>query len=819
MEIINNQGGGLLGNNTNNQGGGLFGNNTNNQGGGLFGNNKTNNQGGLFGNISNNNSNQGGGLFGNSSNNNQGGGLFGNTTNQGGGLFNNNNNSNSIFGNSNNNTGGGLFSNNTNSNSLFSNNNNNLNSTNATSLFGNNNSNTNQGNSLFGNNNSSNNNSGNSLFGNNNSSGGGLFGNNNTNQSGGGLFGNNNTANKNNTNSLFGNSNNNGSIFGNNINNNNNTGGLFANNNNNNNSLFGQANNTGNSLFGNNTNANNNQGQGLFGNTNGQGINNMNNANNVNVMNNYTPYGGLTLEDIVNPLEYLNSSRTLKLSPEDEILSRSITEAVRKQKTVNQFLEDLDKKYKKDENIYENNDILDNYGTYLGNAHNSYVQLEQEIPSLSRSSSNSFKNYNRSKWRNINMNNSYEESSYYNEALSNSMSKINNIYEEYERYKNKFKANNQKFYQKSKYFNSINNFENNNSNLNFNLNHASNINNIHSNIINNQNKNHNSNIAKNNALYQKNILELSKLTSNELKTSKNVDYNNSNESDEDDDEILVMNNNNENENNENVEDIKINGITPVGLNSPKTIDLIIKYRLPDKENVYSSGKNMNILRLENVNQLIKIQALKNEIKTRINNELKLKELNNSYSIENISLLIPGSFLLDTKSLSEYDLENFDFTIQAFITYSSITKKEKKLNKKEKNNKKIILKENELVPSDLVPILTKEGYKCSPSILELSRKTANELRKVSGFKIYNKYGEVEFKEPVNLLGLNLDNQITIERNLIDTGDKLNYWSLFKLYNFQVEENGLNKYKINLAKSGGNFVQYKNNEIIWEYKKTN
>ena len=119
----------------------------------------------------------------------------------------------------------------------------------------------------------------------------------------------------------------------------------------------------------------------------------------------------------------------------------------------------------------------------------------------------------------------------------------------------------------------------------------------------------------------------------------------------------------------------------------------------------------------------------------------------------------------------------------------------------------------------MPKLTKEGYKCSPSILELSRKTANELRKVKGFKIYNKYGEVQFKEPVNLLGLNLDNQIVIERNLIDTGDKLDYWSLFKLYDCQIEENGLNKYKVKIAKCGGNFVEYKNNEIVWEYKKSN
>ena len=65
-----------------------------------------------------------------------------------------------------------------------------------------------------------------------------------------------------------------------------------------------------------------------------------------------------------------------------------------------------------------------------------------------------------------------------------------------------------------------------------------------------------------------------------------------------------------------------------------------------------------------------------------------------------------------------------------------------------------------------------------------------------FRIFNKFGEVEFKEPVNLLGINLDEQVTIERNLIDTGDKLNYKSVFKLYNFKIGENGLNKYKVNL-----------------------
>ena len=133
----------------------------------------------------------------------------------------------------------------------------------------------------------------------------------------------------------------------------------------------------------------------------------------------------------------------------------------------------------------------------------------------------------------------------------------------------------------------------------------------------------------------------------------------------------------------------------------------------------------------------------------------------------------------------------------------------------KIKKEIKINDDELAPIDLVPKLTKEGYKCSPSIMELSRKTAYELRNVENFRIFNKYGEVQFKEPVNLLGLNLDNQVIIEKNLIDTGDKLDYWAIYKLYNFVTEENGLIKHKKNLEKNGGNFLYYKNNEIVWEY----
>ena len=102
-------------------------------------------------------------------------------------------------------------------------------------------------------------------------------------------------------------------------------------------------------------------------------------------------------------------------------------------------------------------------------------------------------------------------------------------------------------------------------------------------------------------------------------------------------------------------------------------------------------------------------------------------------------------------------------------------------------------------------------------MELSRKTKDELTKIEEFKIYNKYGEIVFEEPINLLGINLDEEIIIENDLIETGDELDYCSKFKLYNFNIDENGLCKYKKYLENVGGKFVEYKNNEIVWEYMK--
>ena len=815
----NNKSEGLFGNITNNaQGNTLFGNNTNTTGGGLFGNNNANatSNGGLFGKTNTQNN-----LFGNNLNNNQTGGLLGNNnTNQSGNMFENNNTKfGNMFGNNNNNFGGGLLGNfkNNNSNqdsSLFGDN-----KDKNGGIFGNTNNNT-QLNNLFNNDNANNNTKIDGLFGNSKNNIGSFLNNNNTNTNslfsknniGNSFLGNNitntggifdktqiNEPNKNTENNLFGNNtpsffnnktNNTNTTFG-NANNNTNIGGLFWQTNN---PIFNDknANTNQNTIL---NNANNNQTLSFLGNNN----NNQQLSNNMSNNQDTTLFNEISYEDIVNPMNYINNQKSLKLSPEDQVLSKSIIDAIQKQKSVEEFLEDLDKKYNNNENIdNENTDILDYYGTYLSptnNYENNQMPLKINL-NIKKNNDISQKSYTNMKYRNLNNEKNNKVSSYNKMQLNKSILKINEIYDEYERYKNIFMRNNENIQLNNTQFEGLNQNKVKKKNLISNDSNNDNVNNKSTSFI-----NINEMIGKDEGLYQRNLIELNRLS--------NYCILKNNKENEDGNEIIIKNFKNEKDNKTK--------------NNNKMLDIIIKYSLPNEE---YNNKNNSKIHLDNVNQSIKIKTLKEEIKERLYNELELKNLDKKYSIEKISLLIPGMFLEDNKKLIDYNLDENDFNIQAYIIYNSISTQNKNelqihKNKNSKSsreinmNREININKDELVPFDLLPKLAKEGYKCSPSIMELSRKTAEELRNIENFKIYNKYGEVEFKEPVNLLGLNLDDQVTIEKNIIDTGDKLDYWAIYKLFNFKTAENGLKKHKINLEKCGGNFLYYKNNEIAWEY----
>ena len=487
--------------NINTQNTNLFGNNTQNSN--LFNNNNQGNP--MFGNLSDNNRTQNRNLFGQGkslfendnnksifgnnncpNNNNQLGGLFGNKKSING------NQSESLFGNGNN-TNQGFFSNNNPGNNLFN--------THRANLFDDNNKKVGR----FG---DSTNNTKTTLFNNTNNNLFSLFANNENNKNNenkgnmfgdlsSGLFNNNNTQNNDP-------SKNNGNIFGNNTftfcknsnnisSNNANIGEIFLNNNNNNN---------------NNNNSSSNENS-IFNNNN-QNLNMNNNIANTSKTPNSELYGNVTLEDIVNPLNYFNEQKTLKLSPQEEILAQSIIDAVQKQKSVEEFLEELDRKYE-NKNDDKKNNLLDIYGTYL-NSSNDYLSDMTSIKTnlnvknkLDESSSYNLNNFNKM----------YNESSsiYNRDEFEKTMSKISEIYDEYERYKNNFKNIQMKNYAN---IHTMNKKKIENGSFTENLNTIY----LNSKVNNSSNKSPSINnkqiMANDEMLYQRNLMEFNKLSNDNI---------------------------------------------------------------------------------------------------------------------------------------------------------------------------------------------------------------------------------------------------------------------------------------------------------------
>ena len=543
--------------------------------------------------------------------------------------------------------------------------------------------------------------------------------------------------------------------------------------------------------------------------------------NNILLKNNIV-YGNNTLNNNINInnnlLNSLDNLDIFSMLSEKGNLSKEIIEAIQKEKTVKEFLEDLYKKYTNSENIYENNLCINQSqnNSVISDLHSSSFLSNNSngISSLQKNNNNNYENDNFKNISDIDLRNSFNsfnEVQNFNMEIDNDInydklsSKLKNIYGIYER--NNINCNNNKTLTN----NGTDISNNNNTKLNLNLsktkiindneyyfnktftNGFHNNNSLLNNSLSNPNKGHtrnNSNtfFGRDESLYQQNLYDLNKLSISNINLKQ---INEKKTRMKDNNQIFSVNNNNN-------EEKMLN----------QKIDLKIEYHLLNEENKNKKDIIFYNIKLPNINRLIKVKELKEKIKIKVYDELKNKNIYN-YKIQKITLLTPLEFLSDDNNLIDYKLNYFNYTIQAYISYEIIKIKQNQIE----------FKNNGLAPIELVPKLTKTGYECIPSIYELCRKTCEELKKIENFKIFNLFGKIEFQEPINLLGVDLDKEVTIEKNMINTGEKLNYWSIFKLYNFIIEENEIEKYIIKIKNLGGKFISYNNKVLIWEYRGEN
>ena len=94
--------------------------------------------------------------------------------------------------------------------------------------------------------------------------------------------------------------------------------------------------------------------------------------------------------------------------------------------------------------------------------------------------------------------------------------------------------------------------------------------------------------------------------------------------------------------------------------------------------------------------------------------------------------------------------------------------------------------------DSFPMPPKEGYKTEPSWSALKKLSIKELKAVNNFKIYNKYGSIEFFGATDITELNFAHLVTINQKSVEVypidtehnkppiGQKLNKPALITLF---------------------------------------
>lgn len=239
-------------------------------------------------------------------------------------------------------------------------------------------------------------------------------------------------------------------------------------------------------------------------------------------------------------------------------------------------------------------------------------------------------------------------------------------------------------------------------------------------------------------------------------------------------------------------------------NKPRLFNIKVLVRMKSEQTEYNF-KNINLRnRVSELKQAI-IEELTNNFNEKISNAL----------IKSLTFILNHQVMVDDNLLLKYqsDLMRKPIICVAYDNLKDDYEKEKKsleiLNK-------ALEAENNIAPDELVPVLTKPGYKTSPDYCLLWRMTIGELMAVKNFKIHNQFGEVEFLEDVNLVGLNLDEIFTINFANIDIKDenikaiqvkkRCTFKDIFPPPGKSKEEEFQKAFESAIESKGGKFVEY-------------
>lgn len=178
--------------------------------------------------------------------------------------------------------------------------------------------------------------------------------------------------------------------------------------------------------------------------------------------------------------------------------------------------------------------------------------------------------------------------------------------------------------------------------------------------------------------------------------------------------------------------------------------------------------------------------------------------------ESVSIFINDSKKEDSDELVQCDFDKITLKVDDF--YES-----------QKRN-------DDLCPIELLPVITKQGYSVTPSIIQMSRMTAEQLKALQYFKIYNKHGQIEWFNDIDVLSQNLDENVFILEKKVQVypdsetkppvGSKLNRECLITLYGFQLApQKELNNYAVAkqiCEEQNAEFVKYDHKNMTLCFK---